>query len=147
MHRQDPGKLQPQRTRQGEEPFSFQANRIGRAGHTRTGHVPIHGPVYGTFMSNQAVSTTPEKSPPSKLAQVVTLRYALEAFRRARGFTDAELALWLSISADGIGMTGSLRRPEPDEPDFNCRCAEIARLIGCDDFALRILLRWLRASG
>ena len=83
----------------------------------------------------------------SRSANTSTLGYALESFRQSRGIASPALAAWLSVKPEGLAALAAERRPEPDEPDFNVRCAEIAERTGCDAFALRILLRWLRASG
>jgi hypothetical protein len=76
-----------------------------------------------------------------------TLGYALETFRESRDLSPAGLAAWLSLKPEKLPALAAERRPEPDESDFNMRCAAIAERAGCDAFALRILLRWLRASG
>ncbi|HXT37477.1 MAG TPA: hypothetical protein VN837_18035 [Chloroflexota bacterium] len=83
----------------------------------------------------------------SRSANTSTLGYALETFQQSRDLSPAGLAAWLSIKPERLSALAAERRPEPDEPDFNVRCAEIAERTGCDAFALRILLRWLRASG
>jgi hypothetical protein len=78
---------------------------------------------------------------------VATLGYALELFGRTRDLSTADLASWLSTRPESLAEMADLRRPEPDESDFHLRCAEIARNTGCDAFALRTLLRWLRTCG
>ena len=71
----------------------------------------------------------------------------MEAFQRHRDLTPAGLATWLSMDPEALPALAAVRRPEPDDADFNLRCAEIAENAACDAFALRILLRWLRSSG
>ena len=76
-----------------------------------------------------------------------TLAYALERFRETRNLSAADLAVWLSTTEANLAGMAHIRRPEPDEADFHLRCAEIARKTESDAFALRTLLRWLRATG
>ncbi|MGH2388411.1 MAG: hypothetical protein ACRDIE_09430, partial [Chloroflexota bacterium] len=78
---------------------------------------------------------------------MATMGYALDLFRRTRNLSDSELASWLSIHPENLAEMAEMRRPEPDQSDFNLRCAEIARSTGSDAFALRTLLRWLRTCG
>lgn len=117
-------------------------------GRTRKGHAASKTSRYGDNMKRQIeIPALAEMRQMNRSSNSSTLGYALENFRQSRDLTPAGLAAWLSIKPERLAALAAEKRPEPDESDFNLRCAEIAKRTGCDAFALRILLRWLRASG
>ncbi len=73
-----------------------------------------------------------------------TIGFALEVFQRSRCLSQAELADWLHVAPESLPTLASLRLPEPDAADFILRCSHAAHLTGCDAYALRTLLRWVR---
>ena len=98
-------------------------------------------------MNRYSATQPPGSGPTTNSRSVATLGYALDLFRRTRNLSDADLAAWLSTRPESLAEMADMRRPEPDESDFNLRCAEIAQSTGSDAFALRTLLRWLRTCG
>ena len=95
----------------------------------------------------ESATPTSGSSPAGMFGNAATMGHALETFQKARNLSSADLASWLSTDEESLEEMAEIRRPEPDESDFHMRCHAIARSTGSDAFAVRTLLRWLRAGG
>lgn len=76
-----------------------------------------------------------------------TLAPALEAFKAAQGFTDAQLAHWLGLTPAALPALAATVAPDPASPTFFDQCSAIAQTTGSDAYALRTLLRWYHYGG
>jgi hypothetical protein len=79
---------------------------------------------------------------PRPRLRAARLDTALEEFKRAMDFADADLAAWLEIAEERLPALGSYPLPDPTDRSYPIACQAIAAMEGCDAWSLGLLVLW-----